>query len=49
MAGLQSLLVQTHSLESPDYQTRLAKRDSAWPELPEEVASSKHVDKFFHS
>jgi len=46
-AGLQSLLVQTHSLESPDYQTRLAKRDSAWPELPEEVASSKHVDKFF--
>ncbi|GIT06112.1 MAG: hypothetical protein CM1200mP29_15230 [Verrucomicrobiota bacterium] len=46
-AGLKSLLVQTHSLESPDYQTRLAKRDSAWPELPEEVASSKHVDKFF--
>jgi len=46
-AGGQTLLVQTHSLESPDYQTRLAKRDSAWPELPEEIASSKHVDKFF--
>ena len=45
--GQQYLMVQTHQLESPDYQSRLTKRDSAWPELPEEVASSKHVDKFF--
>ena len=45
-AGAQTLLVQTHQLTSPDYQMRLAKRDSAWPELPGEVASSKHVDVF---
>jgi tetratricopeptide (TPR) repeat protein len=45
-AGGQTLLVETHKLQSPEYQSHLAKRDSAWPELPEEVARSKTVDKF---
>jgi hypothetical protein len=45
-AGAQTLLVETHQLASPDYQMRLAKRDSAWPELSSEVASSKLVDVF---
>jgi len=45
-AGGQTLLVETHKLQSPEYQSHLAKRDSAWPELPEEVASSKRVNEF---
>ncbi|MBC8245054.1 MAG: DUF2723 domain-containing protein [Verrucomicrobia bacterium] len=45
-AGDNMLLVETHQLASPEYQMRLAKRDTAWPELTDEVASSKHVDVF---
>ena len=45
-AGNKMLLVETHQLTSPEYQMRLAKRDTAWPELTDEVASSKHVDVF---
>ena len=53
-AGNKMLLVETHQLASPEYQMRLAKRDTArnsnlapsWPELTDEVASSKHVDVF---
>ena len=45
-AGAHPLLVETHQLAFPEYQMRLAKRDTAWPELTDEVASSKHVDVF---
>ena len=42
----QVLLVQTDQLRSPEYQMRLAKRDSGWPKLDDEVARSKNVDEF---
>lgn len=41
-----TLLIDTHRLASPKYHKSLAKIDSIWPELSEEVEESIRVDEF---
>lgn len=40
----QTMVIQTHQLASPDYQVRLAKRNTHWPEPPPEVLDAKRID-----
>ncbi len=40
------LMIDTHRLASPKYHQKLTKKNSLWPTLSEEVASSIRVDEF---